>query len=166
MSWEAALAYREAAAKELTDAGRPLSGAAGFYIDSRVGAQGQGQTGQWLQGVSRCTIRAAGSWLRACTRLRVKSQDINTNAALPYITDAPRCILHCRAFAGFAGHRHRKGAFPCNKFVVLIAELRASCMQCRTTLEQAVAACQLGRMQIHVTGRPVAPLCLASCSSS
>lgn len=45
MSWEAALAYREASAQELTDAGRPLSGAAGFWIDSRVGARGQGQTG-------------------------------------------------------------------------------------------------------------------------
>ena len=45
MSWEAALASREAAEKELTDAGRPLSGAAGFWIDSRVGRNGQGQTG-------------------------------------------------------------------------------------------------------------------------
>lgn len=45
VSWEAALASREAAAKELTDAGRPLSGAAGFWVDQHVGARGQGQTG-------------------------------------------------------------------------------------------------------------------------
>ena len=45
MSWEAALASREAVTKELTDAGRPLSGAAGFWVDKIVGAAGQGQTG-------------------------------------------------------------------------------------------------------------------------
>jgi hypothetical protein len=48
MSWEAALASREAVTKELTDAGRPLSGAAGFWVDKIVGAAGQGQTGvEW-----------------------------------------------------------------------------------------------------------------------
>ena len=59
MSWEAALASREAAAKELTDAGRPLSGAAGFWIDSRVGANGQGQTGV-------VPLRGLGFAFKAC----------------------------------------------------------------------------------------------------
>lgn len=48
LSWEAAAAFRDKAVRDLLDAGRPVSGKAGFYIDKRPNKYGQGQTGRAL----------------------------------------------------------------------------------------------------------------------
>lgn len=48
LSWEAASAFRDKTVRDLLDAGRPVSGKAGFYIDKRLNKHGQGQTGRAL----------------------------------------------------------------------------------------------------------------------
>ena len=57
LSWEAAAAFRDKAARDLLNAGRPVSGKAGFYIDKRPNKYGQGQTGGALAAQSIASLR-------------------------------------------------------------------------------------------------------------